>query len=525
MAITSISRLQQRRGLKVDLPARLHEAEFGWCIDTRELFIGNGQGFNGNSQILSQWSQNDQLISHVYRGSTSIPATTGALPDTPIIRPIGAIFDDVVSVKAYGAQGDGVTDDTESIQRAINDVWKTMAPNPGGQASLRAIIFPAGNYLISNTIYIAPNVGLIGEGVGRTVIIMGTNINNPACLISTQDSLAQTGANIGLLNAVLPNNILVKGMTLNASLFSTLDGIDLQRASKVQIEDVTVIGAWQPGQNPIAQSVKITNGIIIQTLGTLYLADTIRITNYSVQNMGGGLYCNDPARYIVVDNFDINTCFRGAVFEPNVHNSTNGASYVRFVNGTFRNIDWYGLYASGSNNGVTSCNNTYDKVGDFYNAPPIMFEAATSGCSSINDTFSVQGRPRIVLGNPYDNILISPQQVSINSNQPIALGPVELLDGATDASTGISYLGTLYSTVFIEYSIVRGMARRTGRLMLSTDGVNVDFDDYGVDLNAVMHGTVGVIWSANVVAGAAVLNYATSTTGTNATLTYIETKW
>ena len=523
MAITSISRMQQRRGLKVDLPARLHEAEFGWCIDTRELFIGNGQGYNGNTQILSQWSANDQLISHAYRGSTSIPANTGPLPDTPTVRPIGAIFDDFVNVKDYGAQGDGITDDTNAIQRAINDAWQSMAPNPSGQASLRAIIFPAGNYLISNTIYVAPHVGLVGEGSGRTIFVMGTNINNPQCFISTQDSLGQTGANIGLLNAVLPSNILIKGITLNGSLFPTLDGIVLQRASKVQIDDIAVVGTWQPGQNPITLSVKVTYGIIIQTLGTLYLADTIRITNYSVQNMGGGLYCNDPARYVVLDNFDFNTCFRGAVFEPNVHNLTNGASYVRLVNGTFRNIDWFGLYASGSNNGVTSCNNTYDIVGDFYNAPPIMFESATSGCSSINDVFSVHGRPRISLGNPYDNILISPQQVSINSNQPIALGPITLLDGLTDASTGISYLD--YTTIFIEYSIVRGAARRTGRLLLSTDGVSVDFDDYGVDLNPVMHGTVGVTWSANIVAGVAVLNYTITATGTNAMLTYIETKW
>lgn len=525
MAITSISRISHRRGLKVDLPVHLHEGELGWCIDTRELFIGNGQGYNGNSQILSQWSPNDQLITHIYNGSTSIPATTGPLPDTPIIRSLGSIFDDFVSVKDYGAQGDGITDDTDAIQRAFDDVWNTMAPNPGGQASLRCIIFPSGNYLISKTLYIGPNTGLVGEGTGRTVFIMGTNINNPSCILSTQDSLAQTGANIGLLNAILPSNIKIKGVTLNASLFPTLDGIDLQRASKVQIDDFSVIGSWQPGQNPISQNVKVTNGIIIQTLGSLYLADTIRISNYSAQNLGGGLYCNDPARYIVVDNFDINTCFRGAVFEPNIANSTNGASYVRIVNGTFRNIDWYGLYASGSNNGVTSCNNTYDNVGDVYDVPPISFDVATSGCSSINDLFSVQGRPRIALGNMYENILISPQQVSINSNQPIALGPIVLLDGSTNVPTGISYSGALYSTIFLEYSIVRGRARRSGKLIIVSDGVSVEFDDYGIDLNVPLYGAVGVTWTANIIAGAATLNYTTTVTGTNAILTYIETKW
>lgn len=41
MAILQISRIQTRRGLKEDLPT-LSSAELGWAIDTRELYIGNG---------------------------------------------------------------------------------------------------------------------------------------------------------------------------------------------------------------------------------------------------------------------------------------------------------------------------------------------------------------------------------------------------------------------------------------------------------------------------------------------------
>jgi len=41
MAILQISRIQSRRGLREDLPT-LSSAELGWAIDTRELYIGNG---------------------------------------------------------------------------------------------------------------------------------------------------------------------------------------------------------------------------------------------------------------------------------------------------------------------------------------------------------------------------------------------------------------------------------------------------------------------------------------------------
>ena len=41
MAIVQISRITQRKGLSENLP-QLAGAEFGWVIDQRRLFIGNG---------------------------------------------------------------------------------------------------------------------------------------------------------------------------------------------------------------------------------------------------------------------------------------------------------------------------------------------------------------------------------------------------------------------------------------------------------------------------------------------------
>ena len=41
MAIVQISRITNRKGLTENLP-QLAGAEFGWCIDSRRLFIGNG---------------------------------------------------------------------------------------------------------------------------------------------------------------------------------------------------------------------------------------------------------------------------------------------------------------------------------------------------------------------------------------------------------------------------------------------------------------------------------------------------
>ena len=58
MAILQISRITQRKGLAQDLPEPLAGAELGWAIDTRQLFIGNGELTEGapvvgNTEILT----------------------------------------------------------------------------------------------------------------------------------------------------------------------------------------------------------------------------------------------------------------------------------------------------------------------------------------------------------------------------------------------------------------------------------------------------------------------------------------
>lgn len=65
----------------------------------------------------------------------------------------------VVNVRTEGAAGNGGTDDTDAIQRASDKVRRA-----GGGT----VLFPAGTYLISNTVHIYP--GVTYEGTGNPVI-------------------------------------------------------------------------------------------------------------------------------------------------------------------------------------------------------------------------------------------------------------------------------------------------------------------------------------------------------------------
>jgi hypothetical protein len=59
MAIVQISRIQVRSGNIADLP-QLAVGEFGWAVDTKQLFIGNDPNTIGpqpdNTEILTQYS-------------------------------------------------------------------------------------------------------------------------------------------------------------------------------------------------------------------------------------------------------------------------------------------------------------------------------------------------------------------------------------------------------------------------------------------------------------------------------------
>src|SRR5712692_2236904 len=69
--------------------------------------------------------------------------------------------------KSFPVQGDGVADDSDAIQQAINKVQDTT--NQG------ILFIPAGRYRLTRTIYIWPGIRLIGFGTTRPVFVLAAN--------------------------------------------------------------------------------------------------------------------------------------------------------------------------------------------------------------------------------------------------------------------------------------------------------------------------------------------------------------
>lgn len=241
MAIVQISQIQVRRGLNQDLP-QLASGELGWSLDSRQLYIGNGtkeEGapIEGVTEVLTQHSNFFGFISSYTFAGTEAGYTsqTGASQLTPVTRSLQTVLDEEITVKDFGAVGDGVTDDTAAITRAIQEVY--VSSLNGNHINVqRRLKFTAGTYKITSTLLIPPNCTIWGEGKNNSVISAVGVTPFISC-----DSLFQTGVTLGHNSAILPISIKITDLTIKTTS-TTLPVVYLDTATDIIFDNVKFSG-------------------------------------------------------------------------------------------------------------------------------------------------------------------------------------------------------------------------------------------------------------------------------------------
>lgn len=137
--------------------------------------LGAKNLFMGGAALTGGEIQNGMVVRAIYDGTQFNIAETGYFvadgTGATARSSMTKIREIQVSVKDFGATGDGVTDDTAAIQAAIDAL-----PTNG-----RELYFPAGTYLISESLILSERQTiLVGESIHNTVIKADTT--DQACI-------------------------------------------------------------------------------------------------------------------------------------------------------------------------------------------------------------------------------------------------------------------------------------------------------------------------------------------------------
>lgn len=510
MSIVQISRISHRKGVNENLP-QLAVGEIGWSVDTRQIYIGNG-GSDAptieNIEILTEHS-NIGISSYTYYDEViGYTAVTGASINSPTTRTLQAKLDDFVSVRDYGAKGDGATDDTVAINRALTDLFVTQT----FQATRRTLYFPAGTYIISSEIKIPAHATLVGEGTKSSIIKTNTSQTS---VVRTVDSKNQSGADIGTSSAIVPSNISVIRMGFETSIDNDILLVD--QANNVLFDNCTFIGNKTSLPSSVASSKACVR---IESIG-MKTSNNIKFNNCIFQNHTYGVQIDDEVYNIVFNSCRYENLYKGSVI--GFEDSTTTPKSVKFIGSYFNNI--YDRAVHVYDGLVSTAFNHFNEVGtggDGISSPisPII-DFEVDDCYSIGDTFERNDTddssyPRIKT-NGYGSFGMDSKRIQYGRYQRESGNLITLTDNTSSAtSTGLTFSDSIEPYIEIEYSIVRGSNVRNGILRITHDSGNQAITEEYDENNSTVGVTFGLLNSS----GSTILTYTTTSTGTNASFKY-----
>ena len=577
MAIVQISRITQRKGLEEDLPQPLAPAELGWAVDTRQLYIGPGTLAEGspdernNIEILTEYSDilaTQTAYTYTGFGATGYSVQTGPTAGSPVSQSLQSRLDSYCVVTDFGATGDGITDDTAAINRALYQLYCVQS-NPQIR---RSLFFPAGNYIITNTILVPPYAMLYGEGPESSIlnffvaewtstvayaagvlvksgslyyrsnfavpagtaltatvgspaqyywgnITTGAASGLPEYIMQTASSTQQTGVNI--VSPLEPQNILISNMNMVTN--QVMDGMLIERAHDCAFTNVGIEGPLTTATLTVA-----TDDIAaVRWASTTTLVDShINFDNCSFKGFTYGTNTDQQIEGVTFSNCNFDTLYQG-VYLGGATPVNGGPTGVRLISNVFDNIYVEGVVINGVSLNTTTNNVFYD-VGNHFNG-------AALAASSIID---IDTANNVCLGDMFERTTAQSTayaRINLNNTAGIAMEngyrlqqgtykresgvQFTLVDNVSVAAQILTFSATAVKAVQINYTIVRGTAVRTGvyTIVAGTDasGTNLQGSDTGVQ-NSSPGVTFSVTESTSVVSW----KYVTTSTGNNGTLTY-----
>lgn len=490
MAVIQISRIQVRRGQKNQgsgIP-QLAGGEIGWAMDSQELYIGNGSVAEGapqvgNTKVLTEHDNLFELADeYIYKGNTIL---TGDSETTPIRRTLQDRLDDIVSVKAFGANGDG-SDQTASLQRAVDQIFLNDS-SKGDEASRTVLHIPAGIYNVSTSIKLPPYTNIVGAGVGKTKIV-GTGDHSVFITVNETSTPGNYSDDSNSTRNNQARHIKLEGMTIDAT--GTTSHLVLQSCRDSMFSNLEITGYWESGDQP-----GNAFGIELRSLSEAVGSHRNLFENITMSGLDKAV----GSDYDVVDNrftkLNVTTCGYGAVFGENTTIGSTGQEIAPtrniIENSKFEEIDKQAIWIQEGKSNI-SRNNTYISVGNIggteSNAQHSVIKFVSNNNRSEDDYFSRSEQlgydQNFILNDPYISEIEGPVFAKIGNNHQLPIGqrntPITLfrLPGDSNKVFTVDYI---YNSTAVD-------ATRVGKMTIMMDSTSdnihfVDDYDYNGDSN------------------------------------------
>jgi hypothetical protein len=190
--------------------------------------VTNTNNITANTNAISANSSNLAAST----GSSLVGHTQGGTGTTTTVQ---AKLRQSISVKDFGATGNGTTDDTTAIQAAID---YAVANNIG------TIKVPSGTYNITSPIRLYDRTALIGDNSGTTTISKSTTTVGAGSNTARSGSVTDSYAYDDIIQVIHANNayayyVQIKGLHLKKTTYATSShGVYYPRTAYVKFEDV-----------------------------------------------------------------------------------------------------------------------------------------------------------------------------------------------------------------------------------------------------------------------------------------------
>jgi hypothetical protein len=217
----------------------------------------------------------------------------------------------IINVKDFGAVGDGVTDDTEAIQLAIESV-------PDGGAT---IVVPPGVYLLSDTIHLnKPGLIFTGRSMGFSrQVLLPTDPLYGAVFKASEGFAGEALMDVGVLDVGTKQRILIENLFLYCH-DQPIDGLRLLRTNNPFLaQNLAIYNCGGIGVHVPYTDIEGTAQMVAGRFSNLYLRNNgqgmrfVRMNSSVIEN--SVILASTGIGVEVVDGN--NNTFRDTIFEGN----------------------------------------------------------------------------------------------------------------------------------------------------------------------------------------------------------------